>query len=151
MVFSFRASDLSLFHLFLDVSAKVGELEGGRAEIINNHLFFSICLPALTPLPFYKISLLCSGVDLRLDCWHLIKPTSLPGSHRSEALWAVKRQPAVFHICLCEGVIAIPLLQSQESWGYIHEGPSHQVVLAFIFSFLILQKLIIWCDMGIDF
>lgn len=40
MVFSFRASDLSLFHLFLDVSAKVGKLEGGRAEIINNHLFF---------------------------------------------------------------------------------------------------------------
>lgn len=109
MVFSFRASALSLFHLFLDVSAKVGKVEEERAEIINNHLFFSICFPTLAQLPPYKISLLCSGVDLRLDCWHLIKPTSLPGSHRSEALWAVKRQPAVFHICLREGLIAIPL------------------------------------------
>lgn len=139
MAFSFRAPDLSLFHLFLDVSAKVGKLEGGRAEVTKqSSFFFSICLPALTPLPFYKISLLCSGVDLRLDCWHLIKPTSLHRSHRSEALWAVKRQPAVFHVCLCEGLIAIPLLQSQESWGYIHEGQSHKVGLAFIFSFLIL-------------
>lgn len=51
-----RAPDLSLL---LDVAAKVWKVEGGRAKV-NNHLF-SICLPTLTQLPTYKITLLCSG------------------------------------------------------------------------------------------